>query len=115
MKLIYLGAEVPSNRKLLLESGVRAVGFSYLRARKRGFPKTKQFSFDDYFPEDCLVVVHPGITEAADAGEEEIEQVAADYQDFVVSNIDRVEGFVEFYVPSLGPRWRDQQIGRAHV
>lgn len=109
MKLIYLGAEVPSNRKLLLESGVRAVGFSYLRARKRGFPKTKQFSFDDYFPEDCLVVVHPGITEAADAGEEEIEQVAADYQDFVVSNIDRVEGFVEFYVPSLGPRWRDQQ------
>lgn len=106
MRLIYLGAEVPSNRKLLLESGVRAVGFSYLRAKKRGFPKTKEFSFDDYFPTDCLVVVHPGITEA---GDEELESLAADYQDFVVSHMDRIEGFVEFYVPQLGSRWRDQQ------
>jgi hypothetical protein len=106
VRLIYLGAEVPSNRKLLLESGVKAVGFSYLRALKRGFPKTKAFSFDDYFPEDCLILVHPGITEKMDG---DLEKLAADYQDFVVEHIDRIDGFVEFDAPSLGMRWRDQQ------
>jgi len=106
MRLVYLGAEVPSNRKLLLESGVRAVGFSYARALKRGFPKTKKFSFGDYFPEDCKIVVHPGITESVDG---DLDQLAADYQDFVVEHIDVIEGFVEFDSPQLGPRWRDQQ------
>lgn len=106
MRLVYLGAEVPSNRKLLLESGVRAVGFSYLRALKRGFPKTKSFSFDDYFPSDCLIVVHPGITERVDG---DIETLAADYQEFVVEHIDRIDAFVEFDAPSMGMRWRDQQ------
>ena len=106
MRLVYLGAEVPSNRKLLLDSGVRAVGFSYMRALKRGFPKTKTFSFDDYFPSDCLIVVHPGITERVDG---DIEELAASYQDFVVENIDRIDAFVEFDAPSMGMRWRDQQ------
>lgn len=101
-----MGAEVPSNRKLLLDSGVRAVGFSYMRARKRGFPKTKSFSFDDYFPSDCLIVVHPGITERVEG---DPESLAADYQEFVVEHVDRIDGFVEFDAPSLGMRWRDQQ------
>lgn len=106
MKLVFLGAEVPSNRKLLLESGVRSVGFSYMRALKRGFPKTKAFSFDDYFPEDAAIVVHPGVTESMDS---DLEAVAADYQDFVMTHLERIDGFVEFDAPSLGPRWRDQQ------
>lgn len=106
MRLVYLGAEVPSNRKLLLESGVRAVGFSYLRARSRGFPKTKAFSFGNYFPDDCRIVVHPGITERTS---EDLETVAADYQDFVVEHLDDIDAFVEFDSPQLGPVWREQQ------
>ena len=106
MKLFYLGAEVPSNRKLLLDAGVRTVGFSYLRALKRGFPKTKSFSFDDYFPVEAQIIVHPGITEKFDG---ELTDLAADYQDFVVEHIDRITGFVEFDAPELGINWRDQQ------
>ena len=101
-----MGAEVPSNRQLLLEAGVKNVGFSYMRARKRGFPKTKSFSFDDYFPPDVQIVVHPGITERTD---EDLDAVGADYQDFVVEHIDRITGFVEFDAPELGTNWRDQQ------
>lgn len=106
MRLFYLGAEVPSNRKLLLDAGVRTLGFSYLRARKRGFPKTKSFSFDDYFPVETQIIVHPGITEKVEG---DLEELASDYQDFVVEHIERIEGFVEFDAPELGPRWRDQQ------
>lgn len=106
MRLIYLGAEVPSNRKMLLDSGVRAVGFSYMRALKRGFPKTKAFSFKDYFPEDCLVLVHPGITEKTEGN---LEDLAADYQDFVAANIEDIHAFVEFDLPQMGAHWRDQQ------
>lgn len=109
MRLVYLGAEVPSNRKLLLEAGVRAVGFSYMRALKRGFPKTKEFSFSDYFPEDCLILVHPGITEVTKYAAPELESLAADYQDFVVRNIEQIGAFVEFDLPQMDARWRDQQ------
>jgi hypothetical protein len=106
VKLIYLGAEVPSNRKLLIDSHVNAFGFSYTRALKRGFPKTKEFSFWDYFPEGSLIVVHPGLTESVDG---DLEQLAADYQDFVVTHLDDLAGFVEFNHADLGPRWRDEQ------
>jgi len=109
MRLIYLGAEVPSNRKILIESGVTAFGFSYFRALKRGFPKTKEFSFGDYFPADSLIVVHPGIGEAGLDEVDDLEKLAADYQDFVVNHIDDIAGFVEFNAPQLGSRWRDQQ------
>lgn len=109
MRLIYLGAEVPSNRTLLLESGVRAVGFSYLRAKKRGFPKTKAFEFSNYFPEDCMIVVHPGLTETAKMSATELNDLAAEYQDFVVERVDEVDAFVEFDAPQLGAHWRNQQ------
>lgn len=106
MKLVYLGAEVPSNRKLLLDAGVRTVGFSFLRALKRGFPKTKPFSFKNYFPDDTTVIVHPGLTEKTDG---DLEALAADYQDFITAHIDDIDGFVEFDLPQMGPHWRDQQ------
>ena len=105
MRLVYLGSEVPSNRKILLERGVTRFGFSYFRAKKRGFPKTKRFSFSDYYPSGSLIVVHPGTTEI----KEDFEDAAAEYQDFVVEHIDEIEGFVEFDAPQLGLNWRDQQ------
>ena len=105
-RILYLGSEVPSNRKLLAEAGVTHFGWSYMRARKRGFPKTKRYAFGDYYAEDAVVVVHPGTSEV-DPGE--AESIAADYQDFVVDHLDEIDAFVEFDCPALGDRWREQQ------
>lgn len=107
MKIVYLGSEVPSNRKLLLDMGTAAFGFSYARAAKRGFPKTKSFSFRDYYPEDSLIVVHPGLTEITD----DLDRWAADYQDFVVTHLDDIAGFVEFNHPAAPPQWVEDQRG----
>ena len=101
MNIVFLGSEVPSNRKLLIDQGVTNFGFSYMRAFKRGFPKTKTFSFWDYYPVGSRIVVHPGITEVG----AEYESIAADYQDFVMSHIDDVAGVVEFSGPKIDPNW----------
>ena len=66
MKIIYLGAEVPSNRLLLGSAGARAVGVSYWRLMKRGLPKTKTYLLKNYFPEDMEILVHPGIPKTQD-------------------------------------------------
>lgn len=109
MRLIYLGAEVGSNRTLLEGMGVRTFGWSYMRARKRGFPKTKEFSFRDYFPEGAIIVVHPGISEIKGDNALTVEQVAADYQDFIVSHADEITAFIEFNHPSMSSEWRREQ------
>ena len=49
MKLIYLGAEVPSNRIILEEAGATYMGVSYHRLVKRGLPKTKAYLLENYF------------------------------------------------------------------
>lgn len=101
-RLVYLGSEVPSNRKLLLGMGVQVHGWSYMRAKKRGFPTTKRFSFGDYYPADATIIVHPGTSEVQDA---DAEQVAADYQDFIVEHLDEIDAFVEFDHAALGRHW----------
>lgn len=107
MRLIFSGSEVPSNRILLENCGVNAFGFSWYRAYKRGFPKTKPFTFDAFSP-DSLIFVTPGIVEG-DLSEEEIEHLAADYQDFVITHLDRISGFLEFDSSVLGKGWVEQQ------
>ena len=109
MRIFYLGAEVPSNRKLLVNRGVTTFGFSYFRALKRGFPKTKMFEFNDYFPSESSIVVHPGVSEMKGLNKEEVERLAADYQDFVVTHLDRVTAFVEFDADQMGDAWIDTQ------
>lgn len=60
MNIIYLGAEVPSNRVLLEQCGVRHFGFSFYRAWKRGLPKTKEFRLSDYFDDGAKIYVYNG-------------------------------------------------------
>ena len=105
MKLIYLGAEVPSNRHLLNHQGVVRYGWSYLRAKSRGFPKTKVYTFSDYFESGSQIMVHPGIHEATG----DIQELAADYQDFIVTHLDEIDSFVEFDHPSLPADWLERQ------
>ena len=108
--LIYLGAEVGSNRTLLESMQVRAMGVSFARMVKRGMPKTKSWLVSERFEDDVRVVAFPGVTETKNMSVGELEEFASNYQDWVVQNAERLDGFVEFDPPQLGPQWvRDQR------
>ena len=103
MNIIYLGAEVPSNRVLLGKAGAQHVGFSYWRLTKRGLPKTKIYLLENYFPEDMKILVHPGIPRTQEIERTFLEEFAADYEEFVLNNIDRINRFTEFNHPQVSP------------
>lgn len=105
-RIVYLGSEVPSNRKLLIEAGVTTFGWSFARALKRGFPTTKRYSFADYYPEGSVIVVHPGANEVRGA---EAQTLAAAYLDFVLDHRDEVTAFTEFDSPHLPADLRARQ------
>ena len=88
MDIIFLGGEVPSHRKILIESGVKHIGFNYWRAVKRGLPATKDLLLSEKFPDDVKVYVDGGGSQAkaAGMGPVEAEDYVADYQDFVALN-----------------------------
>jgi hypothetical protein len=109
--LVFDGAEVPSNRILLENTNVKAMGISFWRLKKRGLPKTKQYLLSERFPEDVDIFLDSGSLQAKEAGlsENELLDYAADYQDFVVHNADRLSGATEFSSEILGPRWVSEQ------
>lgn len=110
MKIIYLGAEVPSNRLLLGQAGARAVGVSYWRLTKRGLPKTKKYLLKNYFDDDMEILLHPGLPKTQKLERTELEEFAANYEEFVVENIDRITWFTEIHHPEVGPDFvRDQR------
>jgi len=109
MKIIYLGAEVPSNRLLLGSAGARAVGVSYWRLMKRGLPKTKIYLLKNYFPENMEILVHPGIPKTQDLGRTELEEFAADYEEFIIDNLDRITYFTELTHFQVGPDFIQDQ------
>lgn len=110
MKIFYMGAEVPSNRLLLGSAGARAVGFSYWRASRRGLPKTKTYLLSNYFPEDMEILVYPGIPKNQTLERIDLEDFAADYEEFIVNNIDRISYFTELSHRQVGPDFiRDQR------
>ena len=99
MKIIYLGAEVPSNRKILESVHVDNVGFSFWRARQRGLPKNKTFELINYFDDRMNIYAYPGIPQHTHLNEEELEDFIADYDDFVATNIDRLTAFMGMDAP----------------
>jgi hypothetical protein len=103
MNIIYLGAEVPSNRLLLSSAGATSMGVSYWRLVKRGLPKTKKYMIENYFDEETFVLLHPGIPRNMKIGRTELEEFAADYEEFVVDNIDRINRFTEINHPDVSP------------
>ena len=80
---------------------------SYWGLRKRGLPKTKEYLISEYFEPDARVWVDSGAVQADKSGwsKEELEEYAADYQEFIASNYDRIEGWVEFDSQVLGFDW----------
>lgn len=109
MKIIYLGADVPSNRTLLETTAATEVGVSYWRLVKRGLPKTKTYLLSNYFNDSMNIFVHAGIPRNQKLNELELEQFCADYEDFVINNIDRINLFSEVTHPGISESFIDLQ------
>lgn len=107
MKLIFGGVEIPSNRTLLERNGVTHVMLNYWGLRKRGLPKTKPYLIGEHFLPDMKVWVDSGATQAdkANLSQRELEEYAADYEEFIALNYDRIEGWVEFDSQVMGLPW----------
>jgi hypothetical protein len=109
--IIFGGTEIPSNRTLLERSGVEHVMLNYWGLRKRGLPKTKIYLINEHFMPGVKVWVDSGATQAdkANLSKQELEDYAADYQEFVADNYDRIEAWVEFDSDVMGLPWVLQQ------
>lgn len=96
--IIFGGVEIPSNRTLLERNGVQNVMLSYWGLRKRGLPTTKPYLVGEHFLPEMKVWVDSGAVQAdkANLSRQELEDYAADYEEFIAMNYDRIEGWVEF-------------------
>jgi hypothetical protein len=109
--IVFSGVEIPSNRTLLERVGAKNVMLNYWGLRKRGLPKTKPYLIAEHFLPDMKVWVDSGAVQAdkANLSKQELEEYAADYQDFIAFNYDRIEGWVEFDSQVMGLPWINQQ------
>jgi len=84
---------------------------NYWGLRKRGLPKTKPYLIGEHFLPEMKVWVDSGATQAdkASLSSRELEAYAADYEEFVALNYDRIEGWVEFDSQVMGLPWIQQQ------
>jgi hypothetical protein len=99
-----MGVEIPSNRTLLEANNVTNVMLNYWGLRKRGLPKTKAYLVGEHFYPEMKVWIDSGATQAdkANLSARELEDYAADYEEFIAINYDRIEGFTEFDSQVLG-------------
>lgn len=110
MKLIYLGAEVPSNRTLLESTAATHVGVSFWRLQKRGLPKKSAYLLKNYFNDSFYIYVYPGIPQDVILTPEELQEFAAEYEEFIANNMDRLNVFSEITGPSTDSEFiRDQR------
>jgi hypothetical protein len=111
MNIVFMGGEVPSHRILLANAGVKHIGVNYYRLMKRGLPKTKDYLLSEKFPDDVKIYVDGGGHQINDLNltERELEEYAADYQDWVAINADRIDFATELDARALGPNWINHQ------
>lgn len=107
MNIVFLGGEVPSHRNLLVNAGVKHIGVSYYRLVKRGLPKSKPYLLSERFPDDVNIYIDGGGHQLNDLNltERELEEYAADYQDWLILNEDRITLASELDIKSLGTNW----------
>jgi hypothetical protein len=110
-RLIFSGTEVGSNRTLLEGLKVESMGLNYWGLRKRGLPKTKIWLISEHFDSSANVYIESGASQADKAGlsRQELLDLAADYQEFLVNNADRATAFQEFDSKTLGKEWVEEQ------
>jgi hypothetical protein len=108
-KLVFLGAEVPSNKVILGTMNAKRVGFSYWGAVKRGLPTTKKFLLSDRFVDEVEIYVFPGVPASAQLTQEELEQFCADYENFISENLNRITVFTEVQHQNLSDEFVSAQ------
>jgi len=108
MKLIMLGAAVPSNRTLLETTSANHVGVSFWRLMKRGLP-AKGYLLSNYFNDDFYIYVYPGIPKDVTLDRLDLEVFAAEYEDFVANNIDRINVFSEIAGDDIPQEFIEEQ------
>ena len=99
MKIIYLGAEVPSNRVILEETTANHVGVSYYRLVQRGLPKTKEYLLENYFNKDFYIYVSPGLPKTLKLGpngENRMDDVAVFVESFAPAPRMIIFGAIDF-------------------
>jgi len=104
-----MGSEVPSNRLILESMNAKHMSISYWRLKQRGLPKTKKYLLKNYFPEDTLLYVHAGVPRNIALDRLEFESLAAEYEEFIADNIDRIAMFSEMTHPLLSPDFIEEQ------
>jgi hypothetical protein len=84
---------------------------NYWGLKKRGLPKNKAYLIGEHFLPEMKVWVDSGATQADKAGLSlrELEDYAAEYEEFIALNYDRIEGWVEFDSQVMGLPWIKQQ------
>jgi hypothetical protein len=108
-KLVFLGAEVPSNKVILGTMNAKRVGFSYWGAVKRGLPTTKKFLLSDRFVDEVEIYVFPGVPASAQLTQEELEEFCADYENFISENLNRITVFTEVQHQNLSDEFVSAQ------
>lgn len=106
VSLIWLGAEIPSNKNLLLGADVTRLGVSFRGLDKRVFREMDEMLGN--FPPDVEIHAHPGINRKNMTVKENIE-LAEQYEDFVSCNRDRLSTWTEFDADVLGPQWIEER------
>jgi hypothetical protein len=111
MNIVFMGGEVPSHRTLLTSVGAKHISINYWRLVKRGLPKTKDYILADRFPDDVKIYLDGGGHNINDLNmtERELEEYAADYQDFLAINSDRITMATELDAKALGNNWINYQ------
>ena len=109
--IIFSGAEIPSNRTLLERSNVTHMMLNYWGLRKRGLPKTKLYLINEHFTPETKVWVDSGASQAdkANLSEREMDEYIADYEEFIATNYDRIEGWIEFDSQIKGLPWVNRE------
>lgn len=107
MNIVFMGGEVPSHRILLTDAGVKHISINYWRLVKRGLPKTKDYLLSERFPDDVKVYIDGGghNINDLDLTDRELQEYAADYQDFLAINADRIHMATELDAKALGHNW----------
>ena len=87
------------------------MGLNFWSLRKRGLPKTKVWLISEHFTPETKVYIESGAKQADEAGlsRSELLDLAVEYQEFLVNNAERAEGFLEFDSQILGQEWVEQQ------
>lgn len=99
VSLIWQGAEIPSNKELLLGSQVSRLGVGFKGLKARVHREIDEIL--ENFPPDVDIHAYPGMNNKTMSVDDHLA-LAEEYEQFVGANVDRLTSWVEYDAPSLG-------------